>query len=126
MTIQQPEWMPGSYDWSCATFLDSLLCLGPSSDWRKLRCPCLSPNSKDALKLYREHGEALNAYVKEQSVKSNPWGALPSELYDEDGCELDTWELDDKELLAVHWLINEAIMCFAHEALDLVEAGQAA
>ena len=126
MTIQQPEWMPGNYDWHCPTFLDSLLCLGPSSEWRKLRCPALSPSGHTALWMYREHGEALNAYVKEQSAKSNPWGALPTELYDKDGCELDAWELDEKELLAIQWLINEAVMCFAREARELVEAGEAA
>ena len=126
MTIHQPEWMPGDYDWNCPTFLDELLCLGQSRDWRKLRCPALSPSGNTALWMYREHGEALNAYVKEQSVKVNPWGALPAELYDEDGWELGAWELDEKELLAMQWLINEAIMCFAREARELVEAGEAA
>ena len=116
--------MPGNYDWNCATFLDELLCLG--RDWRELRCPSLSPSGHTALWMYREHGKALSAYVKEQSAKSNPWGALPAELYDEDGCELDAWELDEKELLAIQWLINEAIMCFAREARELVEAGEAA
>lgn len=126
MTIQQPEWMPGNYDWHCPTFLDELLCLGQSKDWLKLRCPALNPSLEDALKLYREHSEALSAYVKEQSAKANPWGVLPAGLYDEDACELDAWELLPTELLAIQWLINEAIMCFAREARDLVEAGQAA
>ena len=127
MTIQQPEWMPGNYDWNCPTFLDELFCLSQSSAWKwSAFCAALNPSNHTALCMYREHGEALNAYVKEQSVKANPWGALPAELYDEEGCKLMTWELDQKELLAIQWLINEAIMCFAREARELVEAGEAA